>query len=648
MASAARAVGTDTDDKPVRLRTLVLDDDESTRVMLSSALRQLGHTVVALEDAETALATHERHPFALMVIDWILPGMDGLTLCRKVRELPGGEGIAIVVVTARTRPEDLDAVLRSGANDYIAKPVNPGELITRLRVAERSAVEKSKRLAAERALRHNEANLRALIENTDDWIVSFDSDFRVLTCNSAAREATKVLFDKAVSVGADVRTCGMPDVASQLKRAILGGRFSTEWSVRTDDRGEVFLESSFHPIHTDDGRVAGSACYTRDVTERYKAERERKQLEGHLQLTERLSSLTTLAGGVAHEINNPLGTIVLSLDWLKRSIDDDAARDAIGDARQSADRIRRVVGALTRLSTASEDETIQPVDVQGPLDAAIEIAKNEIRHKARLVREYGETPLALGAEGLLAQVFLQLLVNAVQAIPEGHRDEHEIRVRTYADRNGDVVVEVRDSGLGVPEDIRSRIFDPFFTTRPVGEGTGLGLAISHSIISRLGGRLTLLETESGAAFVAVLKAAEEVPIAVRAPRSATDSDPAPGARVLVVDDEPRLRRSMRRALVGHEVALAADGEQALEELANGPFDLILCDVMMPGVDGIEFYERVAEKYPGLEKQIVFMTGGAFTPAARSFLGRVSNTKLVKPFPIETLRDLVKERMAERE
>jgi CheY-like chemotaxis protein len=227
-------------------------------------------------------------------------------------------------------------------------------------------------------------------------------------------------------------------------------------------------------------------------------------------------------------------------------------------------------------------------------------------------------------------VVLNLLVNAAQAMPEGNADHHEIRVATRTAANGRVIIEVADTGCGIPRENLTRIFDPFFTTKPVGVGTGLGLAICHGIVSELGGRLDVeSEVERGTTFRIELPATAASSGVMKVVESTATSS---GARVLLVDDEVALARALRRRLEKHHtVTTLTSGTEALGTIANGArYDAIVLDVMMPEISGMEVYERLKGLVPEQANRVVFLTGGAFSPKAREFLDRVPNRQLEKP------------------
>ncbi len=217
--------------------------------------------------------------------------------------------------------------------------------------------------------------------------------------------------------------------------------------------------------------------------------------------TERLAALGTLAAGLAHEINNPLTYVLLQLAQAVRLLpalatDDNRARvDQVEmlarGSLEGAERIRSIMGGIRTFSRA-DDGGLKPIDARVPLDGALKLVMNEVRHRARLIKNYTEPPLVMANEGRLGQVFLNLIMNAVQAIPEGDAEAHEIRVSASSDDAGDLVVEVSDTGAGIPPHLLGRVFEPYFSTKPVGQGTGLGLSISHNIITSFDGKITVV------------------------------------------------------------------------------------------------------------------------------------------------------------
>jgi signal transduction histidine kinase/ActR/RegA family two-component response regulator len=397
------------------------------------------------------------------------------------------------------------------------------------------------------------------------------------------------------------------------------------------------------------GAIADQVALILSLADRLRLEQERERMRIQLIHTQKLESIGTLAAGVAHEIANPLAYISTNLEYIGARLDrvDDPAvvreiRRATREATLGADRVRRIVGDLTRFARRDHSPP-SPVDVRSVLDTAISMAWTEIRHRARLVRDYGALALVLADEDRLVQVFLNLLLNAAQAIEDGRAERNEIRLRTHLD--GDrLAIEVQDTGAGIPAEALGRVFDPFFTTKSVGVGTGLGLSICHTIVTGLGGAIEVdSSVGAGSTFRVVLPVHRDT-----APRR----EPPPSreasrrARILLVDDEPFFVSAMCRVLAEqHEVVGMTSAREALLELserAAGPFDLILCDLMMSVMSGIELHSELVRRSPELARRVVFMTGGAFTSRARVFLQAVPNRCVEKPLDLETIADLIRD------
>jgi two-component system, cell cycle sensor histidine kinase and response regulator CckA len=378
----------------------------------------------------------------------------------------------------------------------------------------------------------------------------------------------------------------------------------------------------------------------RDVT-------EKKRSEARLLGADRMAAVGTLAAGVAHEINNPLTYVSGNLERIVECARELSARtpaldevvQLASEACLGAERIRKIVRGL-KVFSRGEDEHRIGLDVCKVLDSAIDLTQNEIRHRARLVKDFAPLPIVVADEARLAQVFVNLLINAAQALPIGEVRDHEIRVITSTDSEGRATIEVRDTGPGIPPDIVNRIFEPFFTTKDVGIGTGLGLSICHGIVTSLGGTISV-RSEPGqpTSFRIVLPPGQ--PVSTQPPARPASVLPSRRGRVLIVDDDALVATAIRRTLRDHEVTVVANGRDALSLLDTSPvFDLILCDLMMPEVSGMDVYAQVSTTRPELVDRIVFVTGGAFTPAARNFLDEVPNEFVEKPLDTRNLRALV--------
>jgi two-component system cell cycle sensor histidine kinase/response regulator CckA len=379
--------------------------------------------------------------------------------------------------------------------------------------------------------------------------------------------------------------------------------------------------------------------------------------------TERMASLGTLAAGVAHEINNPLAYVLGSLELGLRELNDlqallregsteeltllSNALSALDNARDGAERVRHIVRDLMDFSRAGAGGS-ESVNIEAILDATIRVAWNEIRHRARLVKRYAGISRVSGDEARLGQVFLNLVVNAAQAI-EGDPATNTITISTQKS-GGSAVIEVSDTGTGIGVEHLSRIFDPFYTTKVSGAGVGLGLAICHGIVTALGGEISVSsEPNRGTTFRVVLPFAPEESAARRAVLDVPPESESAPSRILIVDDEPLLGQTLLYAFKGrHDVVICTSGRDALSRLEkDARFDLVLCDLMMPDVSGSAVYEEVKRSYPALVRCFVFMTGGAFTERARDFLAKHPGVQLEKPFNIDDIEKLLRQFSAAR-
>jgi PAS domain S-box-containing protein len=394
-----------------------------------------------------------------------------------------------------------------------------------------------------------------------------------------------------------------------------------------------------------------TASIATDVTECAEAKEK-------LLLADRLAAIGTLAAGAAHEINNPLTYATINLEHVMRQLRIAAAEDrpiggasdggaqldrllvALAQALQGMMRIRDIVRSLGTFSQGTvESKTL--VDVRSIVESSIQLALHEIAQRARLVRMLGAVPPVEANEARLAQVFLNLIVNAAQAIPEGNVNAHEVRVATRTNDGGGAVIEVGDTGSGIAPEGLARVFDPFFTSKAPGAGGGLGLSMSLGTIKSLGGDIEVAsEPERGTVFRVVLPPAKGWQTTHSAP--ASESVGVERRRMLVVDGDQYVGEALERSLSDlADVEATTDGRAALDRLGSGQrWDVILCDLEMPEMSGTDLYREVLRVAPDAAACIVFMTAGAFTPKARAFLEGVHNLCLEKPLDIGNLRSLI--------
>lgn len=383
---------------------------------------------------------------------------------------------------------------------------------------------------------------------------------------------------------------------------------------------------------------------------------DRKQVEEQMLVTDRMVTMGSLAAGVAHEINNPLASVMANLDLASAEIADIATGlgatakfadvDAeLRDAQEATLRIRDIVRDLKMLSRPQE-EAAGPVDVRPVMESSLRMCGAELRQRAQVVTRYGDTPPVMATESRLGQVFLNLIINAAQAMPEGRPGPNEIRISTHNGEDHRVVIEFADNGSGIPPDVRHRLFQPFFTTKPVGKGTGLGLSICQRIVTSFDGAIELeSEVGRGTTFRITLPAYRRVGEFAPPPAA-----PLPAAgkrgRILVVDDEPLVLRAIQRAVsIEHDVIPVDSGAEVLRRVEAGDrFDVILCDVMMPGMTGPELHAELRRVTPDQADRLIFMTGGAYDDGAGEAVERLPNPRISKPFEFNQLRSLINSRL----
>ena len=438
--------------------------------------------------------------------------------------------------------------------------------------------------------------------------------------------------------------------AAMLASALHDGSIACEWTYRRLS-GEDFPATVVLKRIEIDGQKLVQAT-VRDET-------ETKRLQVRLGQSERLATMGLLAAGIAHEINNPLAYVLHNVELLAQDLPKLAGQpemlesileDLTECAREALDGIGRIKNISSTLGAFARVETNErvPVDVTRAIDCAITMAFNQIKYKAGLVRNLARVPVVWASEGKLSQVFLNLLINAAHAIVEGDADHNRVTVRTWTEGD-DIMAEVADTGPGIAPAALTRIFEPFFTTKSAGAGSGLGLSICKNILAEFGGDIRVeSELGQGTRFIVRLPADRDGTHALLA--SASSEAPPPTnlhGRILVVDDEPGIRRTLTRLLrQQHTVVSASSAFEARTLLETDQnFDLILCDMMMPGMIGTALHEWLVAHYPTLARRIVFMSGGVFTPQVVEYLERVGNLKIDKPFNSATLLRLVAKRIA---
>jgi signal transduction histidine kinase/ActR/RegA family two-component response regulator len=403
------------------------------------------------------------------------------------------------------------------------------------------------------------------------------------------------------------------------------------------DAGDPFdldVTAGTRQLHVRARRVGGELVGTCEALE----------LQLQRALVDRIASVATFSASIAHELNNPLAVAVANVELIE-----DAVRprgeleEMFRDSREALGRMQAIIRGL-KTFTGSQLGNVEQVDIEHVLESAITVANHQIVRRARLVRDFEPLPAVHASKAQLGHVFVNLLVNAAQAIEAGAVERNEIRVATRVGPGSHVAVEIRDSGQGIARENRARIFEPFFTTKPIGQGVGLGLAVCRNVVRSFGGEITFDSAGNGTVFRVSLPIAGPA-VTMKPVRSAVDEI---SSRVLIVDDEVLFTNALRRLLgAAHELTVVNSAEEGLALIEAGSrFDAVLCDLMMPGIGGMGLYEAVLAIAPDQARRFIFITGGASSAPAQRFLDGLTLPWFEKPCDFRELRAAISRLSAE--
>jgi PAS domain S-box-containing protein len=537
-----------------------------------------------------------------------------------------------------------NVILKDGGGNIIGT-LSSGEDIT-------------ERKKAEEALQASEARYRLLAENVRDVIWATDMDLRFtyvspsvkylgdrtaeevmslsigqLLAPSSQELATKAFAEELVMANS---TSPDPTRSRTLEVEFLRGDGSVLWA-----------ELKMNFIRDTAGRPVGILGVMRDISERKKAEEERRQFEQKAQLASRLASVGELAAGVAHEINNPLTGVIGYSELLMQEDVPERIKNDLEIINNGAKRVADVVKGLLKFARQTKPErTI--VDINEIIEVtlrlrAYELETSNIKVTAKLAPDL---PLTVADAGQLQQVFLNLLINAEMEMGLAHGKGKLIVKTEHTDNT--IRITFKDDGPGIAKENLERIFEPFFSTREAGKGTGLGLSICHGIITEHGGRIWAESRQGkGATFIVELPVVAEKRRSIRRQKTTRRHKVATKAKILVVDDEPVVRQLVTEVLTaeGHEVETTADGEDALNRIKNNGYSIILVDMKLPGISGGELYERVQMMAGPLAKRVVLITGDVMGADTEAFITRTKVPCITKPFDVKQLKAEIRRLLA---
>jgi PAS domain S-box-containing protein len=619
------------------MKILLVEDHPGSRRNLQRLIARRGHVVTAVGSAEEAEAALAADSFPFLILDWMLPGKSGVDLCRELRARPQGDEMFILLVTAKADTEDLEQALEAGANDYLTKPLDVDLLDVRISVAERQIRELAERNQARAALLESARTMTNILEKTTDGFFAVDSEWKLTYVNAEAEKMVDRKRDELVGGLLWERFPALVGSVFQTNyETVMAERVAVKFEA-VDSTGKIWYDVHAYPSN------GGVSVFFRDISERKKSETER--------LTKsKLESLGTLAGGIAHDLNNILTVISgnIGLAQLEAPADSGSLLGFLSKAGQAAQHAAHLSSQLLTFSKGgaplkkivsmgellehSAEFGLYGSNLRADFDIAVDLWKAEVD------------------AGQIEQVVNALMLNAREAMPQGGTVRVRARNVVFEDNANAplpagryIKVTIADRGSGIADDLRAKIFDPYFTTKP--SATGLGLAISYSVVKKHGG-LLLLENSSpqGSVFAFYLRASEKA--AKRMPRGRAGGRPFRynHQRILVMDDEEAIRELTSQLLgtLGYEVTAVPDGLEAVRlyerALRKGEhFQAVILDATVRGgMGGVATIERLRSMDPKVNA--IICSGYSDEAALSEFLAYGFRSALPKPFTRSELAD----------
>ncbi|WP_437599144.1 ATP-binding protein [Sorangium sp. So ce590] len=506
---------------------------------------------------------------------------------------------------------------------------------------------------AQRSLFASEERYREIVELSSDVLATIDQEGMLTRLNVRF----EVLFghSRQAWIGRPITALAVAADVPALRALVMSASRSEaprEAAIRCATRAGLtkVMTVRITRLYGEDASLA----LMRDVTE----EVARRAQILH---SEKLASIGQVAASVAHELNNPMAWVMANLEQIRsgahklvsaaRPVASGSYEDLLRaidlidrschEALAGVERMRDIVTDLNLFSSSSERKP-ERVDLVDVIELALRMTGPQLSQLCRIERHYGEMPPLVGYPGKLSQVFVNLFINAAQAMPNRPRDENMVRVTARFD-DGVHHVEVEDNARGMTPEVVERIFDPFFTTKEESARPGIGLWVSRNIVEEQQGTMTV-SSKPGIGTIFTIRLTGLNPADLPALRPPPEPPRASSrGTILFVDDEPMLLNAFARAFEErHEVLVAKSGHEALDLLRDrgGRIDAIVCDLLMPQMSGMALYDEIGERFPQLQPKMAFMSGGAFTPTARAFVERVDNAKIAKPISLDDLERVI--------
>ncbi|MFT5681408.1 MAG: PAS domain S-box-containing protein [Myxococcota bacterium] len=474
-----------------------------------------------------------------------------------------------------------------------------------------------RRAIATDALRTSEQALETILESIAEGIITVDDSGIITRLNAAAERI----------VGCQRLNVQGTSLSSTVEIRV--DSESLDLSTARLQEGLVYYGTDNAVLHRADGTRVDIALFSaplggrpgalllfRDITDEQAAEQERQQ-------SERTVALSRLIAGISHGLNNPLTSLKSNIESLHVSADED---ETLADMRAGVTQMVKILRQLSALSRVTPRQ-MERLDVGVLAEQVARIIAPEIAERARLLVDVQSAPLVVADRARLEQTLMGMVFNGAQSIPYGAPEDNTVTIQVTGSV-GAVEVCVVDTGAGMVEAERVHVFDPFFSTRNLSTGFGLGLTYAHAEVTALHGRLSVLPADGGGTCVRITLPA------------ANDPQAPPllgGLRLLVIDDEATIISVVQRMLQDHfDTVGTVSGEEGLALLRAGSFDVALCDLMMPGLTGMQIHEALEKENPEMAIRMAFMTGGAFNEVSHAFLDAHETVCLTKPFTREDL------------
>lgn len=681
-----------------RHSVLIIDDDEGTCRSLALVFGTRGYVPDIAHTGHEAIQKVRARNFDVALVDVRLPDLDGTEVLRELKEV--APDLEVVMITGFVSLESAIQAVNDKAFAYVRKPLDIEHVLATIEKAierRRLAIENRRMLQDLTVLNEISAAIsqslnleRVLNTALDKTIHALGMEVgMVLLLNQDRSSLDVVAYRNLATIQAELHSRKLPAGWNGAWRAVSEGRvvMAEEESVSEPlaellpgetpvihsvaaplmangnvlgvielaGRGKRHFTEHDSRLLTAIGQQIGVALDNARLYEGLRAAYDQlQQTQAHLLQSEKLSALGELVSGIAHELNNPLTVIIGYAQLLQSSESRSEIEHGLHKIHYEAQRLTKMVSNLLTFARQHQEDDRTEVDLNEVVQRVLELRTYAGRQKGIALEADLQPDLSRvwGDASQLQQVLLNLVINAEQAIMQT-RDSGHIVIRTYRADNGMIRLEVKDDGPGIPVHLQGRIFDPFFTTKPPGMGTGLGLSICYGIVNAHQGRIRVdSEPGKGATFIVELLAAEE-PLAEEGPtfyaattrieenRQAKEAG-GEAKRALVVDDEPTITDLLVRVLEeqGCDVDVAGEASLARQYLGETAYDLVVCDLRLPGMSGQGLYEWVRQARPELESRIVFCSGDTLNPSTRLFLAQTGRPWLRKPFQLREVQALI--------